>query len=140
MGQRTVSNDSGGTENIRQVDGGTSKRSQSDKRNFTRPAGDERLGGTGGDSGNVRLNESQRNKLNKNGVVDTHLESADYAVFSKALDEGKAANKFGGYVDPISPEKLKEEKAVALLSDDASVGVAIKKDGDICGAFNSGAK
>ena len=33
--------------------------------------------------------------MNANGIVDTHLESADYAVFSKALDEGKASNPYG---------------------------------------------
>lgn len=89
--------------------------------------------------GVLRISEENRAKLTESGVTDTHLSdvSDNYAAFSNALDEARAANGHGGYVDSQSVDALTASNAKALLSDDGYAGVAVKSDGDICGVFKN---
>ena len=88
---------------------------------------------------NLRVSSKNRKQLTKSGVKDTHLSdvSDNYAAFSNALDEAKAANYHGSWVDSQSVEDLTKSNAKTYLSDDGYAGVAVKKDGDICGVFKN---
>lgn len=129
-----LSNDSRGTENIQQTERAIQGRQGSigvDISGTVRPDGEAGLGGMRGDSQPVLLKNETRNKMNSSGIVDTNLSGSDYATFSSALDNGKANNPHGGYVDPQSVENLTEANAKTFLSDDGSAGVAVKGDGGI---------
>lgn len=138
MGQKVVSADSRGKADIRQVDERIPGRRGVDNSRANESAGTEGLGNARVGNKPVEINPETRTKMTNNGIVDTKLSSSDYAVFSKALDAGKAQNKFGAFVDSQSVDDLTKNNAKTFLSDDGSVGIAIKADGDICGAFNSG--
>lgn len=84
---------------------------------------------------NERLQEDQ-------SANDPHLsEEKDYGRFSLALDEAKASNAHGLYVDSQSPDALTEKGAIALLSLDGMAGVAVatkgNEAGNIFGVFNN---
>ena len=89
------------------------------------------------------LSESGRNNLTQKGVTELHLESsdADLQRFSHALDEGKAGNPRGAYVDAQSVEALQEKGAKTFLSPDGMAGVAIgtqgEENGNIFAVFKS---
>lgn len=63
-------------------------------------------------------------------------QSHDLGAFSMALDKARAANKYGSFVDPKTPEDLKDAKHVVMTSDGLA-GFAIEKDGNIVGLFKS---
>ncbi|WP_418925427.1 transglycosylase family protein [Dialister succinatiphilus] len=63
-------------------------------------------------------------------------QSHDLGAFSMALDKARAANKHGSFVDPKTPEDLKDAKHVVMTSDGLA-GFAIEKDGNIVGLFKS---
>lgn len=88
-------------------------------------------------TGTLRISSENRAKLTESGVTDTRLSdvSDNYAAFSNALEEARAANAHGGWVDPQSVDDLAASNAKTYLSDDGRAGVAVKKDGDICGVF-----
>lgn len=138
VGKRTVSADGNGKANIRQVDEGVSGRGGLDNSRADESAGTEGLGNARVGNKPIKIEPETRIKMTNNGIVDTKLSSSDYAVFSKALDTGKSQNKFGAFVDSQSVDDLTKNNAKTFLSDDGSVGIAVKSDGDICGAFNSG--
>lgn len=88
----------------------------------------------------LSVTPEQRAVMDAAGKTDAHLREADYSAFSNALNEGRASNKYGSYVDPQDAKGLQEQGAKTFLSDDGSVGFAITKDGDMIGAFNRGGK
>lgn len=138
VGKRTVSADGSGKANIRQVDEGVPGRRGLDNSRADESAGTEGLGNARMGNKPIKIAPETRIKMTNNGIVDTKLSSSDYVVFSKALDTGKSQNKFGAFVDSQSVDDLTKNNAKTFLSDDGSVGIAVKADGDICGAFNSG--
>lgn len=135
-----ISDVSGRGNDIRQTDEGISAGSGYDRSRTGEETRTEELGTVGGRDNISVLTAEQRNRMNNSGIVDTHLEKSDYAIFSTQLDKGKSSNKYGAYVDGQSVEDLQKANAKTFLSDDGSIGVAVKSDGDICGAFNSGTK
>lgn len=96
------------------------------------------IAGDGGTQGFVPLSREQRAFLDNSGYTNAELRGADYASFSDALDAAKASNPHGGYVDPKTVEDLQRSGAKVYMSPDGSVGVAVTRDGDIVGVFNSG--
>lgn len=102
--------------------------------NSSNPASTGRTGST------LSLTDEQRAVMDAAGKTNANLREADYSAFSNALNEGKASNKYGSYVDPQDVDELTKKGAKTFLSDDGSVGFAITKDGDIIGAFNRGGK
>lgn len=102
--------------------------------NSPNPASTGRTGST------LSLTDEQRAVMDAAGKTNANLREADYSAFSNALNEGKASNKYGSYVDPQSVDELTKKGAKTFLSDDGSVGFAITKDGDMIGAFNRGGK
>ena len=138
-----ISDDIGRANNIQQAEGTIQGRQGSvraDRGGIARPDGDAELGRMRGDFESVSLKGEIRNKMSASGIVDTNLKGSDYATFSKALDDGRRSNPYGGYVDSQSVDELMSSTAKAFLSDDGSVGIIVKSDGDIAGAFNSGKK
>lgn len=136
----TISNGTVGEGNLRQIDEGISRVGVAGRTRINSPNGTEELGRTGRYTGDVRIDSNTRKRMTDRGIVDTHLQSSDHAFFSAKLDEGKASNKYGSYVDPQSVEELQKNGTRTFLSDDGSVGVAVERDGNIVGAFNSGGK
>ena len=101
-------------------------------------AGTEVRGGT---PGSVLSRESKAN-LKKNGVTDMHLQlETDQARFSTALEEGKASNDHGLFVDNQSPEELQEKGAIMILSKNGLAGAAVgtvgKDKGNIFAVFKN---
>nr|DAE29774.1 MAG TPA: hypothetical protein [virus sp. ctyMK1] len=143
MGKADISTNTGRTADIRQVESTIQGRQRSvgiDRSGAVRPNGKTELGGMRGNFEPVSLKGEIRNKMNASGIVDTKLKGSDYATFSKALDDSKGRNPYGGYVDSKSVDELIKSNAKTFLSDDGSVGITVKSDGDIVGAFNSGKK
>ena len=137
-----LSDDIGRTEDIQQAESGVqlSGRVGTDRRGVTGSNGNTELGGTRRSSSNVLLNSTTKEKMNASGIVDTKLDGSDYATFSSRLDKAISQNPHGSYVDPQPVDNLTKANAKVFLSDDGSVGIAVKEDGDICGAFNAGTK
>lgn len=85
------------------------------------------------------ISEEQRRVLDDAGITNAELRGADNASFSDALQRGREANpKYGGYVDPQGESEMAEKGATGFLSADKQAGVAVGKDGNIFGVFNSG--
>lgn len=95
---------------------------------------------TGRTGRTLSLTNEQRAVMDAAGKTNANLREADYSAFSNALNEGKASNKYGSYVDPQDVNELTKKGAKTFLSDDGSVGFAVTKDGDMIGAFNRGGK
>ena len=136
---QVLSDVSGGRKDIQQADKGISAGKTDNRYGEIGETGKQGLGGLGRNN-KILLNEATRNKMTEHGIVDAKLADTDYAVFSAKLDEAKAGMARGGYVDSQSVDDLTKANAKTFLSDDGSVGIAVKSDGDICGAFNTGAK
>lgn len=64
--------------------------------------------------------------------------SDDLQGFSNALNEARAANKHGAFVDEKSPQKLQGAKAV--MTDDGLAGCAVESDGNITAVFKHPSK
>lgn len=92
-----------------------------------------------GDSPDVRrlraLNDTQRQTLQERGIVffDTEDVSENKAAFSAALEEGKASQKFGPFVDSKSVEDLANTRT--YLAPNGAGGFAVRNDGDIEAVF-----
>lgn len=135
--QGTAERAGSGESDIRANVGETSEQSRP-KENPTGVGRESNIGEherTTGNGNHVVLNETQRKTLDAAGVTNAHMGGADRATFSNALSEGRAANKYGGYVDPQSVENLEKNGAKSFLSDDGMAGIAVEKDGNIVGAF-----
>lgn len=91
----------------------------------------------------ARLLSTEANEnLRKNGVTDQPLFVVnDMQRFSYALDEAKASNDHGAYVDSQSVEDLQEKGAKLIMSEDglsgAAVGTKGNEKGNIFGVFKS---
>ena len=64
----------------------------------------------------------------------------DFRAFSSALDEAKAANPHGVYVDSRGVEQLEREGANTFLSADRTAGGTVLPHGDIVGVFKNDQK
>jgi len=91
------------------------------------------------DSSGIRgvraLSDTQRQTLTDRGIVyfDTQDVSGNNAAFSVALEEGKASQKYGPFVDSKSPEQL--EGTRAFLAENGAGGFAVRNDGDVEAVF-----
>lgn len=128
-----------GGEAVSAVDADVSRRAGEYNKTVERVADTSSDAGRRSGAGTLRISSENRAKLTESGVTDTHLYDAsdNYAAFSNALDEAKAANGHGGWVDPQSVDDLTKSKAKTYLSEDGHAGVAVKSDGDICGVFKN---
>lgn len=126
-----------GGETVSGVDADVSRRAGEYNEAVERVANAPSDAGRGSRARNLRISKKNRTKLTESGVTDTHLSdvSDNYAAFSNALDEAKAANGHGAWVDSQSVDDLAKSNARTYMSDDGRAGVAVKDDGDICGVF-----
>lgn len=128
-----------GGDTVPPVDTEISARGGADNGDMGRVADTSSNAGRRSGSRTLRVSKKNRAILTESGVTDTHLSdvSDNYAAFSNALNDAKAATAYGGWVDPQSIEDLAASKAKTYLSDDGFAGVAVKSDGDICGVFKN---
>ena len=128
-----------GGDAVSAVDAGVSARSGLDNEAVERVADATNNKGRRGGNGTLRVSKKNRAKLTESGVADTHLSdvSDNYAAFSNALEDARKANNHGAWVDSQSVEDLTAKNAKTFLSEDGYAGVAVKKDGDICGVFKN---
>ena len=83
-----------------------------------------------------------RKVLKERGATNLNLQhEEDYGRFSSALDEAKARNQHGLFVDAQSVEELEEKGAITILSANGLAGVAIgtegSEKGNIFGVFKN---
>lgn len=90
-----------------------------------------------GNGSHVVLSDQQRSVLDNAGITNANMGGADRATFSRALDEGRKAHKYGAYVDPKTVQDLEDARAKSFLSDDGMIGIAVEGDGNIVGAFKN---
>lgn len=92
-----------------------------------------------GDQADLRglraLSDTQAQTLTDRGIVyfDTQDVSGNNAAFSNALEEGKASQKYGPFVDSKSEEDLDGMKL--FLAENGAGGFAVRSDGDIEAVF-----
>lgn len=89
--------------------------------------------------GVLLTSEKTRQIMDERGLPNLGLKEStgDNASFSYALEQAKANNPHGAFVDSQSAEDLNTSGTRTFLSSDGMAGAAVRPDGDIVGVFKN---